>query len=413
MKWWRKTVGLIVLTVMVSGQSSFGGYMKGLGYYNPHSASFARLGTRFQARWSNDNGRSGYFAALNFESDFATIAQDSANRSLSTPDMHITPVEFYMDYHFSSADLRVGQQFIFWGATDWVNPTDVINPWDFENLSSETEDYRIPVLAGSLMMYLGNYTIQAVLVPAFTATVIPIPQGTHLYRPPVDKDHLQGGIRIQSFVGATDVSFAYFSGFNHLPTFRFTGMDFSTGTPFPTFKATYSRQQMVGVDFVRTVNQFALKGESAWLITPDKNGTDIFEDNASVETVLGMDYIASENFSLNFQYINHTLLKYSQSEEQDRIDQAGMTGHLIPPEKMTHSFSGRLAWDPFPYITSQVIGVYHLKDRDSFLLGFLSWQPRDAVSVTVGTVIFSGSESSEYGRLDNEDLIFLEIKQSF
>ena len=45
--------------------------------------------------------------------------------------------------HKGFLDLSVGKQYVFCGQTDWVNPTDLFTPWDYVNISSELEDYRV------------------------------------------------------------------------------------------------------------------------------------------------------------------------------------------------------------------------------------------------------------------------------
>ncbi|NOZ75516.1 MAG: hypothetical protein GXO90_09130, partial [FCB group bacterium] len=179
------------------------------------------------------------------------------------------------------------------------------------------------------------------------------------------------------------------------------------------FKGHYSRQQMFGGDFSRTWEQWGFKGEVAYIRSPDVQGIDIFETNPYLESVIGLDYIFSESMNLNAQYVNKTLLKYSKAAEEQRIIDQGFASYIDAPERITHSVSGRISWDPIPYVTGQMITVYNLRDGDSFILAFASWEPRDAVSITLGSVLFSGPSSSEYGRLDREDLIFLEIKHSF
>ncbi|MFQ6613264.1 MAG: DUF1302 family protein [Fidelibacterota bacterium] len=407
----KKRFGILILIQLsvAAGQVSIGGYVKGFAYVNPYSGEYSRLGTRFQTRFSGDNGRTGFLATINMETDQVRNQSDSQPGN----ELALTPVELYVDFHFDQSDFRLGRQFIFWGSADWVNPTDVINPWDFLNLSSEIEDYRIPVFAGSWTYYWNQFTLQSVLVPGFSPTKVPLPDYTEVTLPPSDWNHPQGGFRMQSYVGATDVSLAYFSGFNQLPTLIFEAMNFSVSPPLPMFTGHYSRQQMIGGDFSRTWEQWGFKGEAAYIRTPDVEGTDVFEANPYFESVIGFDYIFSESLNLNGQYVNKTYTNYSKAEEEQRILDQGYASYLEAPEKTTHSVTGRISWNPIPYVNGQIITVYNFLDGDSFVLAFASWEPRDAVSITLGSVLFSGPASSEYGRLDSEDLIFLEIKQSF
>ncbi|RMF10050.1 MAG: hypothetical protein D6762_02365, partial [Candidatus Neomarinimicrobiota bacterium] len=182
---------LLLSGSLLWGQASFGGYVKLYDYTNPHDRLHHRLGTRTQFRVEGDNGFSGYFAMFNAE-------QEAGNPDSAMDAFRLDPVEMYIDFHFDRAELRLGRQFIFWGAADWVNPTDVINPWDFLHLSSEVEDYRVPVLALNATYYWSQMSLQTVLIPAFTPTDLPLPAGVTLHTPDRSWRHLQGGVRLQS-----------------------------------------------------------------------------------------------------------------------------------------------------------------------------------------------------------------------
>jgi len=201
---------LFTLLLAASGtaQLQTNGYLKGLAYVNPHSGSYERLGTRLQTRFTAEwQDRMGFFAGINYEIDLAGSPSDTTEQSPSDRIeikgnyLLIYPVEFYLDLHTSFMDLRFGQQYIFWGSTDWINPTDVINPWDYENLSSEIEDYRLSVLALRSDMYVGDLAIQAVLVPRFTPAAIPLPPGTIKHDRLLKVDQAQYGLRLTSYLG--------------------------------------------------------------------------------------------------------------------------------------------------------------------------------------------------------------------
>ena len=133
---YRKIFHLIIaIVVCVTGTKisaqNLSGYVKSFGYVNPNdSARFDRAGARLQLQVDGRLGmNAAYFAAMDFNYDAAKSAHSPlAGRGSG---LSVYPVEAYVDIFTDHADFRLGQQFIFWGTADWVNPTDNINPWDY------------------------------------------------------------------------------------------------------------------------------------------------------------------------------------------------------------------------------------------------------------------------------------------
>lgn len=404
----KMLLGLLVLTATVA-QADINGYLKGFAFLNPTTQTYDRIGTRFQTRYTGGFGtKIEYFAAINFEYDQAAAQRDTVNIAteigFSRGDgFGVYPVEYYLDLHLANADIRFGQQFIFWGSAEWVNPTDLINPWDFANMSGEIEDYRLPVMALSVQWYLGDLTLQGVLIPGFTPAVMPLPPVTVIYYPQFGYDEPQVGFRATSYLGNTDFSFCYFNGYDNMPSIHMEQV----------LEVKYHPLQMIGFDFVRPTRSWNIKGEAAYIKTADDDDNDVFITNSNLQTVLGLDYIWSEDLSLNLQYVNQMLLDYEYTSEQALIGNMGLSDYMTAPEEFTHSLSTVISWSPFHYVSGQLIGVYNLQEGDSFFMAFLSWEMADATHLTFGTVLFQGDATTTYGRLDQADKIFIELKRAF
>ncbi len=413
-----KFLVLLILGIVSLAQADFNGYLKGFVFLDPHTKSYARLGTRFQTRYTGGFGsKLEYFAAINFEYDqisahgdtVDTTSENAFNRGAG---FGVYPVEYYLDLHLQNVDIRFGQQFIFWGAADWVNPTDVINPWDFANMSGEIEDYRLPVMALSVQGYLGELTLQGVLVPGFTPTIVPLPPDALVYYPQMDYDRPQWGFRITSYMGNTDISISYYDGYDNMASIRL-GMNYICTPPARVTQVNYHPIQMFGLDFVRPMGAWNIKGEAAYIKTADPSGDDIFITNSNVQTVLGVDYNWSDDLSLNLQYVNLLLVNYKYSVEQADIDSLGLSAYMTAPDEVGHSLSTMISWSPIDYVSSQLMGVYNLVDHDSFVMAFASWDMADAMSLTIGVVNFQGGATTTYGRMDDADKVFIELKRAF
>jgi len=391
-------IGFCFLSQTVSAQN-IGGYVKAFGYVNPNdSLRFERAGARLQLQFDGRLGTSAaYFAALDFNYDAAQAEHSPfADRNSG---LTIYPVEAYVDLYTNLADFRLGQQFIFWGKADWVNPTDNINPWDYVNISSEIEDYRIPVLAANGKFYLDPFTVQVVGIPFFEPDKVPLPVD-YLVTPSNKLSNAQYGLRVSSYLGRIDYSVSYFHGYEGTPSIqhRFVG-------PGPILYGEYMPVDVLGVDFITTFGAWAVKGESAYFMTDDRDGTDPFVNNPYIETVAGVDYLPSTKLSLTGQIVHNYTLQYNENVES--MNPMGKSS------QQTFSSAIRAQWEVIDYVDFQLINVYNFEHEDYFVLSFFNWDMADGIGLTVGGLLFDGPAGSPFGQSDKYDKIFLEVKASF
>jgi len=107
------------------------------------------------------------------------------------------------------------------------------------------------------------------------------------------------------------------------------------------------------------------------------------------------------------------LLNYDEDEEQARLVDLDLDRMMTAPNRATYSLSGLVSWQPAKYVTGQVVAVYNFKDGDALAMGFLLWEMADALHLTLGGVFFQGPGGSPFGRLDEEDKLFIEMKAAF
>src|SRR5207247_8827216 len=74
-------------------------------------------------------------------------------------------------YHDGPITFEVGKQFIRWGKTDIVTPTDRLAPRDFLTV---VDNEFVAVTAARLSFEKGENTVEAVFSPAFTPSRIPL-----------------------------------------------------------------------------------------------------------------------------------------------------------------------------------------------------------------------------------------------
>jgi len=204
--------------------------------------------------------------------------------------------EAYVDLCFEDFDLRLGNQVVVWGKSDGMPITDVITPSDFsEFVIPEFVDRRLGIPAAKLSYYLGDYTVEGVLIPWFYESNIPHAGHWKLrpdYRefeeateqaffeeggvyvggirisegkPDSGWDEVEFGIRLSGLVADTDMALIYFHGWEDTPSVSDPTefVSFDPDTPLIVARIDYARMDMLGLNFTRPWSKFVLRGETA------------------------------------------------------------------------------------------------------------------------------------------------------
>lgn len=171
-----------------------------------------------------------------------------------------------------------GKQFIRWGKTDLVTPTDRFAPRDFLNVVT-TEFLAVTGVRASAT--IGDDTLEGVWVPRFTPSRIPLLDQRWSAQTPSDvfiakiadagavlPEGPQAGVRWAHVGSGFEYSLSVFDGFNHLPHFD------ATARPLPSFAApaplavevrrTYPAIRSYGADAAVPTRWFTIKGEAAY-----------------------------------------------------------------------------------------------------------------------------------------------------
>ena len=399
------------------------GYVKTFMHPNLNSPyRLDRYGVRLQLALSQDMGsQANFYAAIDFN-----IEENQATGLYGEPRsaiLSIFPVEAYIDLHWSAVDLRVGKQFIFWGKADWVNPTDNIIPWDFQNIDAELEDYRLPVSALRLDWYPGDWQIQGVVVPVFKPNRLAIQFPDSMGSLPVEVlppqlpdsrlENWQFGVRASSYWQGFDFSLSFWRGFDLFPSVYASAVPAPSGMPEKiTFQQRFLPIRVFGVDFARAFGQVAIKGEGAYFQTRDASGTDPAVENPHIQYVLGLDYYATDKLTLNGQFIQTIRLRYSAEEERAARRRQGEP-HPEVPEQTTNSMSLRVQYGLTDNLDFQLVHVLNFAHGDFFVLPMLTYSLADGLNLFAGASIFQGEAGSPFGNNKAFSRAFFELKYSF
>jgi len=403
----RLVIGWLALSrLALYGQMEVGGFLKSYAAANPnHTDRWERLYSQVQWRFNGNIGERIAYRA-EFVARYRMLAERGALAERGSG-LTFYPAEWYIDYYGNFFDLRVGQQYVFWGRADWVNPTDLFVPWDYQNMSSDLEDYRIPIPAIKLDFYPSLGTLELVFSPVNVPDKIPFP-----YAPEVSDSafaHSQWGLRFARDLGRIGYSFCYYQGLRKFP--EFDHMQPPINIMKPVF--VYRPIKMLGADFVWPGEHWDLKGEAALNISDDQDGTDPLVKNSNLYAVLGGDWLPNDRFSFNLQGIVRHYLQYDQDAEQARLDSLGATHVLTAYPVDSYSWSTVTRWKLGGFTEIQIIGVYNQNDGDWFLLPFVTREIAVATHLTLGAILFDGPAGSPFGASADDDQIFMELRVAF
>lgn len=406
----------------------FGGYVKGYAFEHAQDPyALSRAGTRLQLSvWGGSGSPASYYAAVDFQLESRMLGDGEVRRGAA---FDVYPVEMYLNLSKGPLELRIGQQFVFWGRTTWVNPTDVLTAWDYENMASEIEDYRIAPPAVRLNWYLvDELMLDLVWVPVFVPSRVPMAAPAEMGglpvtdlgsdRPAATPGNGELGARLSQAVSswAFDWSVSAYRGFEKTPVVEVAPVLSDTTPPHPTgftWQKRWERLTMLGADLAKALGPFVVKAEGAYKRGEDREGTDVTRKNDRLEYVAGIDWTLSQDVSLGAQYIGRTLLAYDRQDELDAWQTLGGAPPFVDAA-VTHEASLRLDVKVMEGLGLQALGLYDLTYEDFFVLAFASWDAADALKLYAGTVLFGGADpATPYARQADYSQVFVELKYSF
>lgn len=275
-------VGLLMLACTPSWTAaqtfSHRGYAEALCVAHPQPADRDR--TRLIAdslvRWEPTIrlGAWRFDAALDARMDSHEMTQRSAeatfwDRTIRRPALAVSRLS--ASWARGPLTVEVGKQFIRWGKTDILVPTDRFAPRDYLNV---IEPQLLGITAARLTLANSSDSLDIVFSPRLTPSRAPLLDQRWVFTPPsvtgiplVDAgaaypDGGQGGVRWNHLGRRLEHSVSVYRGFHHLPWFE------GTVVPAPLHvevRRRYAPLTSVGADVAVPLAVFTIKAEAAWL----------------------------------------------------------------------------------------------------------------------------------------------------
>ena len=335
--------------------------------------------------------------------------------------------ELYLDLYFDNFDIRIGKQQVVWGKADGVFITDVVSPLNLtEFLLPDFDEIRRGVIAAKIDYYIGNSTIEAIIIPQFTPTLTPASNSIWYIQPdfpaPATFDWSQSEIKpslensevfLKYSLMSSNIDFDIMGGYtwDDNPTMHVQkqfGMDTSTVPPSPiltgiSITPQHHRLGLVGGSFSTEIKGVIIRGEAAYY-----NGK-YFQTSApmAVDAIIQKDYlnyVVGLDFSLgpvkmSGQFIQKYIVDHEDMMLDDEIN--NMATVMARYDMLRETLHLEL----FSYIG--------ITNSDALIRPKVTYDFDDGFSILLGGNIFVGDEGGQFGKYHNNSMIYTKIKYSF
>ena len=324
--------------------------------------------------------------------------------------------EGYLDYVASRWDVRAGRQIITWGVGDLVFINDVF-PKDYEAFfSGRPLEYLKKGIDGVKAGFYPDYaSFEAILIPFFEPNGFPDPARFHLFdpMPGVDRkeeepntslDNVEVAVRAYRNLAGFDASLYYYRGFFRQPS----ALPDDPAAP-TRLTLLYPELSVYGASLQRNALDGLVSLEAGYYDSrEDRDGEDPVLPNSQTRFLAGYQRQLWEDSTLGLQYYVERMNDYAEYERN------------VPP-----GFPGEKEWRDL--VTVRLTQL--LRHQTLALSWFSFWSPADDdyllnpeikynftdhLWAAVGGMIFGGEEAStQFGQLDKNDNVYLQLRYSF
>jgi len=355
----------------------------------------------------------------------------------ATSDFYLDPVkenqrldffwgENYIDFSAGSWDFRLGAQQIVWGEVVGLFFADVVSARDSREFLLPSFDLiRIPQWAARAEYTAGDAHVEFVWIPVpvfdrigkpgadFYPAPLPSPTPPEIAalfqnpeRPARTLDNSSFGVRANTLVAGWDLAAFYYRSFATAPTF-YREPSTSAGQPF-VFQGRYDRIWQAGGTVSKDFGDVVLRGEAVYADGQGYTVADFATAAQSVVKRATLDYIVSLEFSLpsmpgdtrlNVQGFQKVYFDGGGGDLALRAD--GFGASVLLSTKLTNAFEPQILW------------IQNFKDAGGLVRPRLNWYPARNTTVGFGLDIFTGSSDGFFGRYNNRDRLYTEVRYNF
>jgi hypothetical protein len=334
-------------------------------------------------------------------------------------EFNLLALENYLDVSAGDLELRLGRQQIVWGEMVTLFVADVVSARDLrEFILPDFEILRIPQWAGRAEYFGGDWHAEAIWIPYPSYDEIGEPGSDFYPFPPppppgfgvqiLDEEipshtlsNTNYGLRLSALKGGWDFSTFYYSSLDASPTFYRQVV--LAPSPAFIYQARHDRIWQAGGTVAKDLRRVVLKGEAVYTSGRKFNVTRIDEPDGvvpqdTVDYILGLDFALPRQTRLNLQFFQRIYFDHDPD---------------IIPEKYETGASVLLAV-PIGRFEPQILVIQSFNRGDDRLVRpRVDWKFHSNWRLRFGVDVFSGPPLGIFGRYDNRDRVYAELRYAF
>lgn len=321
--------------------------------------------------------------------------------------------ENYLDISAGDFDFRIGRQHVVWGEMVGLFFADVVSAKDTrEFILPDFDILRIPQWAMRAEYSKNNFHADLLWIPFATIDEIGKSGGEFFpFSPPAaatflnedrsgrDPANSNYGLRLSQLVNGWDISAFYYHSLDAAPTF------YRVSGPLEplVFQARHDHIDQFGGTFTKDLGKAVLKGELVYtdgrkfnVLNPSRLNGLVRQD--TLDYALGLDFTLPADTRLNLQFFQRVFFAY----DSDMI-----------PDKRESGASIFLNGELSQKLEAQVLLIHSLNRSEWMLRPRLTWRLERNWRMVFGADVFGGPSTGFFGRYDNNDRIYTEVRFSF
>jgi hypothetical protein len=329
--------------------------------------------------------------------------------------------ETYVDFSAADWDFRIGAQNIVWGEVVGLFFADVVSPRDLRDFLLPGFDIiRKPQWAARAEYTRGDSHLELIWIPVATFDNIgkpgsdfypaPLPSPTSesqaaLFLDPVRPTRSLAnsnyGVRLNHLVDGWDLSAFYYRSMSAAPTFyRIPGGVPGTFFFQPRYDRIWQAGATVSKDFGFSVAraEFVYGGKQNYATT-DPLAPEGVVSRETIDWIISADFVPFRDSRLNVQAFQRIYLNGGSDAVALKSGDFGASIQLTA--KVT------------PTIEPEILWIQTFGGGGSLVRPRVNWLAGRNLKVGVGVDIFSGDIDGYFGRYNNRDRVYTEVRYTF
>ncbi|MBI5206148.1 MAG: hypothetical protein HZA11_14640, partial [Nitrospirae bacterium] len=325
--------------------------------------------------------------------------------------------EGYIDHVEKKWDLRAGRQIITWGLGDLIFINDVF-PKDYEAFfSGRPMEYMKKGIDGAKIgLYPAFASFEFIAIPIFEPNNYtnakrfymfdPMPNVTNREEkdPPSNLENTEFALRAYRDVAGFDAAVYLYRGFYRKPYMIPDNINNTTKITYH-----YPKLSVYGASLQGRALDGVLSFEAGYYDSrQDRAGTDYTAPNSQTKFLIGYQRQLWEDFTIGLQYYNEYMHNYS---EYVKNQPSG-----LPKDRKLYQLATVRLTQLLMHQTLKLsfFSFYSTSDGDYMLNPEIKYNFSDHVWAAIGANVFGGGEKwSQFGQLDRNDNIYLQLRYEF